>query len=265
MNKDLCIFILDLDGTIIGNVIYQIGLYNICSLLKKNGLKSEGLKFLPECYQSKKLLLRPFFIDFMNYLKKNFSNYYVFIYTASDKEWAYKEINWIEKQNKDIKFNRPIFTRQECLKEDGKYSKSITRILPKIKKVVKQEISEENIIIIDDNNVYNDFQRNLLICPYYNRCLFYDMWSFIPKEAIKHPIIGPLIIEYIQHETINPTYTNLCDSKTELKAKGHKWFNKKFNACSFYNKNSVNDIFWKKVILFLHKFNNSITLLPQMK
>ena len=107
-----------------------------------------------KCYQSKKFIWDSFFIDFMNYLKKNFSNYYVFIYTASDKEWAYKEINWIEKQNKDIKFNRPIFTRQECLKEDGKYSKSITRILPKIKKVDEKRNFRRKYISINCYTIY---------------------------------------------------------------------------------------------------------------
>jgi len=140
------IFILDLDGTIIGDCSYQCDVYNIQEIIRKtlvvkkkdmNKLELGAIsrhktlcdKSLNECYNSCSKLVRPFFGIFISKMRKMFPNSHFFVYTASEKTWALKEINIIEKQNK-IKFNRPIFTRDNCILDQfGNLKKSVAKYI----------------------------------------------------------------------------------------------------------------------------------------
>jgi hypothetical protein len=112
-NNEPYIFLLDLDGTIIGDCSYQCDIYNIQEIIRKNIVLKNGNiqlgnlvkyktlcdKMLDNCYNLQSKLLRPHFTTFMTEMKKVFPNSFFFIYTASDKTWAHKEISIIEKQN----------------------------------------------------------------------------------------------------------------------------------------------------------------------
>lgn len=69
------IFIIDLDGTIIGDCSYQCDLYNIIELIKKNNIKDLNKyktlcnNYLKDSYSNKSLLIRPHFITFINAMK----------------------------------------------------------------------------------------------------------------------------------------------------------------------------------------------------
>ena len=94
------VFIIDLDGTIIGDCSYQCDIYNIQNIMK-NKIKifrTEKAKcetILKNSYNKKSLLIRPYFNVFMTMIKKIYPHSYIFVYTASEKEWAIKEINII--------------------------------------------------------------------------------------------------------------------------------------------------------------------------
>ncbi len=107
-------FILDLDGTIIGDCIYQCELYKIALILAKIGIKIKILELLKDYYTEKSKLIRPDFNHFYNTMKQYFPSCQFFIYTASEKKWAELEIKLIEKAL-GIKFNRPILTTNECI------------------------------------------------------------------------------------------------------------------------------------------------------
>jgi hypothetical protein len=91
------VFILDLDGTIIGNCYYQSILFNLETIMKKNNIRINVSEKLNMAYKKKNKLLRPYFIHFMTEMKKKFPNSYFYIYNASEKKWAEKEILIIEK------------------------------------------------------------------------------------------------------------------------------------------------------------------------
>lgn len=81
-------FILDLDGTIIGDCIYQCELYKIGLILGKLGIKIKTSEILEEYYTEKSKLIRPNFTYFYNTMKENYSSCEFYIYTASEKKWA---------------------------------------------------------------------------------------------------------------------------------------------------------------------------------
>jgi len=241
------IFILDLDGTVIGNCIFQCEIYNIENILKKNAIKCNYSNLLNKAYHEKSKLLRPYFLYFYNTIKSKFPNSYFYVYTASDKKWALKEINIIEKQN-NIKFNRPIFTRNNCiLASDGTYKKSI-------KKILKKKINNSQIIVIDNNSVYIDFTDNLIICPTYNYKFFHNLWDLFPSNCINNKNIQFYIERLIKNNILCPFNNNSINIK--YKTEAYKWL---YNIClNIKNDNKhINDDFWKKITDYI--VNNNIT------
>ena len=260
-NVEPYVFILDLDGTIIGDCRYQCDIYNIQEIIKKNTsqslLKNKTLcdKKLFESYNSESLLIRPFFTKFILAIKKIYPNCFFYIYTASEKFWAYKEISIIEKQN-NIKFNRPIFTRNNCITDQyGNLKKSVTKILPLILKSIKMpktyDISKK-LLIIDNNHTFVDYNENLLICPTYNYIKFNNLWDNIPDEYLEDEGLKTFISALISSKKIH----SIRSKKSEVQDKIHKWLYKKYKKINKYNYKFRNDTFWKDLVT--HIKNNNI-------
>lgn len=187
------IIIIDLDGTIIGDITPQIMTYD----LVKN-FKIAGYKFTHDLtdFRSKLKngLVRPYFTDFITSLSKNIPVEF-FVYTASEKSWAEMVIKNIEISH-SIRFNRPIFSRQYCVysEKEKEYKKSLSLIRPYIIRFLKKKYHlsftkqdlEKSTVIIDNTNVYhaND-QKHLLICPTYNYRVPENIVSFIKQEQYK--------------------------------------------------------------------------------
>ncbi len=242
------VFIIDLDGTIIGDCSYQVILYNIDSIIKKNKLKSGINKLLMNSYKPSAKLVRPYFKYFINTIKKHYPNSLFYVYTASEKEWANKEIGLIEKTH-DFKFNRPIFTREDCIVDSfGQYRKSVKKILPKIIKSSKINIQNDKILIIDNNDVFIDYKNNFLLCQSYDYILFAHVWDIIKKEYMKIIEIYNLITNLIANNKV----CQYCDYKIEphdsktLELK-HKWMYKKHKKINSINKQFLKDTFWKSL------------------
>lgn len=243
------IFILDLDGTIIGDCKYQSILYSIEKYFKKNGIKTKSTDFLNKSYSEKSKLIRPDLKYFMNTMREYYNNNVKFyIYTASTKEWANKEINLIEK-NLNIKFDRPIFTRDDCIMNPDQTSKkSIKLILNKLyKKKIPSDINDK-IIIIDDNPVYIDFTDKLILCPSYTYQIFFNYWDILPNQIFKNIFL----VDYIKYLIINNqlcpyNYNNNINMKQKMLS--YKWI---YKICSIINKNNKNnnkiqDNFWRNL------------------
>jgi len=259
-NVEPYVFILDLDGTIIGDCRYQCDIYNIQEIIKKNStqklLKNNTLceKSLCDSYNNESLLIRPFFNKFMLEIKKQYPNSFIYIYTASEKSWAHKEISIIEKQN-NIKFNRPIFTRNNCIIDQyGVYKKSVVKILPLILKSMKMpktyDISKK-LLIIDNNDTFVDYTENLLICSTYNYIKFNDLWDNIPEEYLENELLKTFVSSLISSKKIH----NIRSKKSEVQDKVHKWLYKKYKKINKFNYRFRNDTFWKDLITHI-KTNN---------
>ncbi len=254
------VFIIDLDGTIIGDCSYQCDIYNIQNMMKNNLkiFKSDKAKcetILKNSYNKNSLLIRPYFNVFMNMIKKIYPNSYIFVYTASEKEWAYKEINIIEKEN-NIKFNRPIFTRDNCIiDKNGNIKKSVGKIMPMIKKTMKinknHDISK-SLLIIDNNNTFIDYLDNFLLCPSYNYIKFINLWDIIPTNYFKYDEFKNFIKKMISNRKMHNVSQLYNQEKQE---KIYKWLYKKHRNINNYNSSYINDTFWRDIIVLI-KYNN---------
>jgi hypothetical protein len=258
-NGEPYIFIIDLDGTIIGDCNYQCDLYNIIELVKKYKMKGMNKytalcnKYLNESYSEKSLLVRPHFFTFINAMKKMYPSSYFYIYTASEKKWANKEIAIIEKHN-NFKFDRPLFTRDNCIMD--KYcniKKSVAKILPLISKTIKipnnYDISKR-LLIIDNNPTFIDYTENLLLCPSYNYMKFYDLRETLPNynkcEELK---------SYISRLTKEQRIGKISKKKPENLEKTYKWLYKKCKKINKYNSKYEDDTFWKDMVALIKHYN----------
>ena len=222
------VFIIDLDETIIGNCIYQSQLWNIARMYNMN-----ISKVLLPFYKENSKLMRPYFIYFIKKLRELYKeNVYFYVYTASTYEWANTEIKLIEKAN-DIKFNRPIFTRNDCTKSKkvSYWVKSIDKIKSKIK------IKNADYIIIDDSNVYNDNNNLQLFCRPYQFNAFCDIRMHTPLDVFP--------------ESCNGLIFPFKDENDYVKM--YKWLYKKTKKIDKINSKFKNDKFWLQLANVIEK------------
>jgi len=257
-NTEPYIFVIDLDGTIIGNCTYQCDIYNIMELIKKSKKKDLNKykilcdKSLNDSYNNKSLLIRPYFFYFVESMKKLYPESYFYIYTASEKKWAIKEISIIEKNN-NFKFDRPFFTRDNCIIDNnGNIKKSITKILPLIKKNVKMHASydiKKHLLIIDNNPTFIDYKDNLLLCPTYNYIKFNNL-----KDVVPYEINCNNIKNYVTRLTKEQRICRNYDTQ-ECSEKMYKWLYKKCKKINKYNMRYLNDNFWKDLVILIKNYS----------
>jgi len=272
--KDLpYVFILDLDGTIVGSVEFQVSRYSLIQTLKKHGLKAPAQKEVPEAYYREELLIRPGFLECIQTLKSNFQWCHIFIYTASEKKWANHEIQWIEK-SLGISFEKPIFTRSDCvIQANGSIRKSLRKILPRIFRTLsrqknltpheKEYIIKNQLMIIDDNSVYLDAQERILLCASYNYLYCENILEGIDNQSLSHPSIREEYTGLVKEGLVHPhAYDEGKDHHTK-KASIHLWMAEKCKMVFQRNQPYHKDVFWKKLRHIIIK-NNIIRFSSQI-
>jgi hypothetical protein len=180
MQQPPLVILLDIDGTVIGDITPQVMIYDLVNRMKSHSrtpsAKGVTCPSFPVKEVREKLqdgIVRPHFHTFITEMTKR--GIELFVYTASEKKWAEFIVKQIEAAF-DFKFNRPLFTRDQCHVVNGEWTKRISTVLPSIvrtlnkKHSVKFKVKDvvDNIIAIDNNRVYSrqDSDR-LLLCPTY--------------------------------------------------------------------------------------------------
>lgn len=247
--------IIDIDGTMVGNVNFQVQQYSLHTSLKKYGFKPTKQHPIPPAFHPNAKLVRPGFGAFIKTMEKFYNdNVYFFVYTASEKQWANQEIGWIEKTH-GIKFARPIFTRDDCIVDSaGNYRKTIARIFPRIARVIaknttlsnkdKHHILENQLLIIDNNAVYTDRIDKLLLCPDYNYAVFENLLHGISNEARQHTDVQKVIYSMVNQGLLCPLSGPDEDGMRNL-AKQYSWLAAKCKSLIDINASYENDEFWK--------------------
>ena len=266
------VFVIDIDGTMIGNCSYQTQQYSLLTILKKMGYRAPSISTCSRAYSADQSLVRPGVASFIHAMKKIYTNVHFFVYTASHKDWAHQEILWIEKQH-NIKFNRPLFTRPDCVVDGaGNYRKSLHKILPRIMRAItvkgtksftRQEqsyILENQLMIIDNNAVFLDRTDRLLLCPDYNFTLFEPLLDLIPADAMSNPSIQQHILSLVNQSLICPVKQHSTD-RTEVLANQYVWLAKHCRNIAELNAMYKTDDFWLYITKIILK-NNIRTYSP---
>jgi len=264
MNIVSNVFIIDLDGTIIGDCIYQTEIYKISLILAKLGYKIKINDILEEHYNEKSKLIRPYFGKFIKTMKEIMENTYFYVYTASEKKWAEKEIQIIEK-NLDIKFDRPIFTRNDCAPVIENEKISFLKSIENIKKKIK--VPNPEIIIIDDRQVYVDNKHKLINCKIYNYKYFCNYWDYIPINKINNKVFLKFLGSLIETKRLNPNYMTITNKN---KSDYYKWLYMKTDEINKNNKKYKKDKFWLSLTKIISENriktinDNSITIIQRL-
>lgn len=248
------IVVLDWDGTIAGRVDFQSQRFAMQQHYKKFGMKGKVDAKVPKAFQSDSMLIRPGFSKFIHDLTEFYGgNIHFFVYTASERTWANKEIQWVEKAH-GIKFQRPIFTRDDCTTDStGSYRKSIQHIYPRmlrsigksqLSRMYKDEILKNRLLIIDNNAVYTDTQDHLLICPHYNYMVFENLLEDIPVAILKHPQMVQYIYNLVNLGLVCPFYGGKLDINQQMYKK-YEWLALKCKHIAEENKVYSKDVFFK--------------------
>lgn len=235
MNKEPIVFLIDLDGTIQGDVHPQVLEYEF--IHKINALTKANVK-----YNTRNLhkdiahgLIRPHFRNALLNVKKKHDNVEFFVYTASSDRWANFLLPNIIKVvfNKRSPINKPFLTRSHCI-QNGRM-KSIEKVKPIVANTLRVKYpnsSFKHIYLIDNNIVLQHNEMNkLLYCPSYDyRVMNCPLRNFKDEELDKyHAVISKELLggtksrhklemlkiyydqafkEYIKNERHNEKYTN---------------------------------------------------------
>jgi hypothetical protein len=179
------VLLIDLDNTIIGNSTMQVCRYEIAKQLNVKVPRGSMVSDLTNG------LIRPHFESFFKMLAVHYPRAECFIYTAAERKWASFVITCIE-QIVSTKFNRPIFSREHCVTENGIMMKSISKVLPIIQKKLapkypgmKLEDMWAQTLFIDNNHVCvrQDLHR-FLKCPSYEYMVPTNIIAPFPQKLI---------------------------------------------------------------------------------
>ena len=265
-NKLPYIFILDIDNTIIGEVqngSYEYTaleyIYKYCKINNINANCNIKIDIIDDLNEG---LLRPYFIDFIHFIKKKYKNIEIYLYTNSSYDWINNGglIDNIEKIVK-IKFNKPYFTRENTLNRQKLLGNLYDVIIEKIVKKYpllkidknKKKVFDSQLVFIDDipNNL-KDYPDKQIICPEY---------TYMPYYNIKEK----LIYKYnINPEIFNNTEILNMFEKIPIYNENGSVYQKdiefmhiheilQIRLAQLYSNNSLNDTFFKDLITVLDK------------
>lgn len=205
------VLLLDIDGTLVGKVNAAVCEYELTRIAtggkkKKNGSGQDNTKNngagTTSCKAAKDALvcrlrygiIRPHVLAFCKHMQLTAENTELFIYTASDCEWAAFFVPCIEAAL-GVKFNRPVFSRKHCINiapsgdSQPDYRKSIAKVAPAIygrlrkKHGLKSVYDLNDSIVLIDNTpgVMLDTAENskLVVCPTYAYTYWYDVLAFV--------------------------------------------------------------------------------------
>jgi len=285
------VFILDWDGTIVGKVDFQSARHTMTKTMTKYGYRVNQ-KAIPRAFHPNEGLVRPGFSGFIKGIRQMYPNCAIFIFTASERQWALQEISWVERTH-GIQFQRPIFTRDDCTTDTvGNYRKSIGNIWARIlrsitsktgtpyQKEERDNILNERTIIIDNNAVYTDRHDRLLLCPDYNYMVFEDLLDGFPDNAFKHPGVQQQVLHLVNEGLVCPHSINnripsanapshshfgagvpanhqaviIKDPMTQM-AKQYEWYAQRCKIIMDMNKRHKSDIFWIYLLKLIQKNN----------
>lgn len=219
--KFVDVLMLDIDGTMVGDVHYQVCQYDIMNAVAEFSEKKINVMRYKQHLQDalRDGLMHPDLEGFLRHHRKNFK---FFVYTASETTWANTLVPCMEKVL-GIKFNRPLFTREDCIGDD--MMKNIDSVRARVTETIESDyVRVRNIFMIDNNKTLNQ-QKNLLIhCPSYNRRVLTDVFedlhdqlrvywdTYLRKgQPLSSIVIGILIFYGMLPQTYDAMYIPFLD------------------------------------------------------
>lgn len=202
--------ILDIDGTLIGDISFCVCEWEILSRIDHRKLR-QLRAFLISYLKSG--LLRSGIADFLTNLRSVRDDIEFIIYTASDDKWASFLVPCIESAI-GIKLARPIFTRKDCVGKSSSSYKSLAKISQRVFRAFKTKYpalkSEKHVakmmVMIDNNHVLREKEvSRCIICPTYDYCTPYDVLKNADAASLSQNY--KLVCEILHRYDLIPSHT----------------------------------------------------------
>jgi hypothetical protein len=238
------IVLIDLDGTIVGDIGPQLCEWEILHAFEQKKLRQYRENLRTQLLNG---VIRPHLTDFLDLMKHKYHNVEFYVYTASEQKWANYLIGTIE-QVINMKFNRPIFCRHHCILQKNSYKKSPKSLLPMIYRKLREQYNlesykqfEHNVVMIDNNNVLlKNEDKRLILCSTYDYAQVYDVCRLLDESTMRNRYLD--IVKILERYAMFPIIQNHNNYSYEV-----------FRALFFENiasmikvqvRNSYNDTFW---------------------
>lgn len=238
MNK--VVFLLDLDGTLQGDIGPQVREYDLLKNINSRVLGNKIRYNLQYLYKDMDNgLIRPHMVNAIRNITNRHKNVDFFVYTASSDEWG----NYIVRQIINKYFEKDkcihtdiIFTRKHCILTQSSneflYKKSIEKVKPFIIKSLKDKYGEflnPHVFLVDNNHVLLSEEKHKLIkCPTYNYKVVINPLRNISKRNIMNNLewlsnyfsinkktFFPDLKEKLENELIKTTSLNSKEKRDE--------------------------------------------------
>jgi hypothetical protein len=191
------VLVLDLDGTIVGDVSDHIVEWIVLQTVRDKAAGAQRMHAFNRTFRSCLMagLLRPYFGEFMSAVASH-HGIEVFVYTASTKDWAPVVIHNVE-QCTGVRFQRPLFTRDHCL--PGPVPKSLQSIKPLVFRTLKKKYVrlssptdlDGRMVMIDNTDVLAE-RTSWIPCPTYDFVSNYDVLKNVDTDVLRaaFPIVS---------------------------------------------------------------------------
>lgn len=194
------VLFLDLDGTVVGDVMHIIVEKEIVSHFCPSPAAQKQMKASHVC-RMRYGVIRPRLDSFLRRVEQcnkdplRSRHIELFLYTAGEDSWAAYIVPVIEAAL-GFTFNRPIFARKNCLPgPDGAYFKQLTPLLPLVVTCLRRKgysltVSslQDRIALVDNNPtvIRTTIDRvRLISCKTYNFVLAFDVLRLVDIDVLQ--------------------------------------------------------------------------------
>lgn len=182
-----------------------------------------------------------------------------FIYNQGEDTYVRDNVDVIEREWGDFKFNRPIFSRSNATIDGDKsiliniptVVKSLESKYPKLK---LEDIIDNNILFIDNrlSNVIQDLPEKHIKCPDYEYYPIIDIRKHIPLDIRKDPcVINFLKTDYYPYYLYNEE-PSISYQENEIKY--HIFMSHQYSKYLERNQQALTDDFFPRLVKELKKY-----------
>ena len=257
------IFILDIDHTIIGAFLSIHNEYKLLNIISYKLNKS--IDIVDELNDG---LLRPYFKDFIQFIKTKYDNIELFVYTGGSHRWVNNTIIPNIEKAINTNINKPYFTRENM--NNDEYDKILGNIYDIIidnlkskypllnqDKYIKYVFNNQLIFIDDIKNNLKDYPEKQILCPKYKYIDYYDVIKKIKiKYDIKNEVFNNIeLLSYCNDNDI-PIYNkngSLLQKNKKYQMLLNKYYKKHYELL---NNEYIKDTFFKTLISIMKSFKS---------
>ena len=236
--------VLDLDHTMVGDVVPVLRRYRLLTALRDMGLRAPPPDSALDDAIANTPLLRPGLVDYLR--RRDADGSAVHVFTASERTWAQAVVRAIQR-SAGITFARPLFARDDCIvrEPDGSLRKSLATVAARalLRGPKAQRCALANTTVIDNTAVWDDLgQARFVLAPTYEYRPVVDPLEGVPVATLRDPRARAMVTRLCSEGTCYDTVR--YDDPSKSACHKHRWLARDADAAVKQNKPHLQDAFF---------------------